>query len=139
MTALIKEAYKVRDNMYLVADTRGKAFWTDIPSKSASRYDITEETFIKLVEYFIDNIYVSIGTTVYRQCVGIPMGTDCTPLVANLFLFYYEYTYMKNLIKNNIIRMWKDVWFYAGFFLLSIEFFPILVPFTFHSLLHFKT
>ena len=55
------------------------------------------------MEYLIDNIYVSIGNRVYRQCVGIPMGTDCAPLLANLFLFYYEYKYMKNLIKNNII------------------------------------
>ena len=52
------------------------------------------------MEYLIDNIYASIGNRVYRQCVGIPMGTDCAPLLANLFLFYY---YMKNLIKNNII------------------------------------
>ena len=55
------------------------------------------------MEYLIDNIYVSIGNRVYKQCVGIPMGTDCAPLLANLFLFYYEYKYMKNLIKNNII------------------------------------
>ena len=55
------------------------------------------------MEYLIDNIYVSIGNRVYRQCVGIPMGTDCASLLANLFLFYYEYKYMKNLIKNNII------------------------------------
>ena len=47
------------------------------------------------VEYLIDNIYVSIGNKVYRQFVGIPMGTDCAPLVANLFLFYYEYKYMR--------------------------------------------
>ena len=32
------------------------------------------------------------------------MGTDCAPLLANLFLFYYEYKYMKNLIKTNIIK-----------------------------------
>ena len=38
------------------------------------------------MEYLIDNIYVSIGNRVYRQCVGIPMGTDCAPLLANLFL-----------------------------------------------------
>ena len=38
----------------------------------------------------------------FRQRVGIPMGTDCAPLLANLFLFYYEYRYMKGLIKNNI-------------------------------------
>ena len=36
-------------------------------------------------------------------CVGIPMGTDCAPLLANLFLFYYEYKYMKNLIKTNLM------------------------------------
>ena len=35
--------------------------------------------------------YVCVGYRVYIQCVGIPMGTDCAPLLANLFLFYYEY------------------------------------------------
>ena len=30
------------------------------------------------------------------------MVTDCAPLLANLFLFYYEYKYMKNLIKDNL-------------------------------------
>ena len=55
------------------------------------------------MEYLIENVYVSIRNRVYRQCVGIPMGTDCAPLLANLFLFYYKYKYMKNLIKNNII------------------------------------
>ena len=84
----LKEALtsQVRDNIYLVADIKGKVFWTDIPSKAASKFNITEETLIKLVEYLIDNIYVSIGNRVYRQCVGIPMGTDCAPLLANLFL-----------------------------------------------------
>ena len=77
LTSLIKEAYKVRD----------KVFWTDIPSKAASKFNVTEEPLIKLVECLIDNIYVSIGNRVYLQCVGIPMGTDCAPLLANLFLF----------------------------------------------------
>ena len=39
---------------------------------------------------------------VFRQCIGIPMGTDCAPLIANLFLFYYEYNFMKGFIKTNI-------------------------------------
>ena len=84
-------------------NTKGTAFWTDVPSRAASKHNITEEKLIKLVEYLIDTIYVNIGNRVYRHCVGIPMGTDCAPLLANLFLFYYEYRYMKNLIKNNII------------------------------------
>ena len=32
------------------------------------------------------------------------MGTDCAPLVENLFLFYYEYRYMRNImIKTNFM------------------------------------
>ena len=30
------------------------------------------------------------------------MDTDSAPLLANLFLFYYEYKYTKNLIKDNL-------------------------------------
>ena len=104
LESLIQEAYKVRDSEYIVADTNGNAYWSDIPSTSSTKYSINEEMLIAYVEYLIDNIYVSIGNRVYRQCIGIPMGTDCAPLVANLFLFYYEYKYMRNLIKTNLIR-----------------------------------
>ena len=38
----------------------------------------------------------------FRQRIGIPMGTDCAPLLANLFLFYYEYKYMRHLISSNL-------------------------------------
>ena len=33
----------------------------------------------------------------YRQFVGIPMGTNCAPLVADLFLFCYERDFMTSL------------------------------------------
>ena len=36
----------------------------------------------------MDNIYIRFGTKLYRQIVGIPMGTNCAPLVADLFLYY---------------------------------------------------
>ena len=37
----------------------------------------------------------------YRQIVGIPMGTNCAPLVADLFLFCYERDFMKYLSSDN--------------------------------------
>ena len=37
------------------------------------------------------------GTKLYRQVVGIPMGTNCAPLVADLFLFCYERDFMMSL------------------------------------------
>ena len=38
----------------------------------------------------------------YRQNIGIPMGTDCAPQLANLYPFYHEYSYMKSLLKTNL-------------------------------------
>ena len=35
------------------------------------------------------------------QSVGIPMGTNCAPLVADLFLICYERDFMKDLSSNN--------------------------------------
>ena len=37
----------------------------------------------------------------YRQIVGILMGTNCAPLVADVFLFCYERDFMKNLSSDN--------------------------------------
>ena len=38
----------------------------------------------------MDNYFIRFGTKLYRQVVGTPMGTNCAPLVANLFMFCYE-------------------------------------------------
>ena len=49
----------------------------------------------------MDNIYIRLCTKLYRQIVGIPMGTTYAPLVADLFLFCYERDFMKDLSNNN--------------------------------------
>ena len=45
----------------------------------------------------MDNIYIRFGSKLYRQIVGISMGTNCAPLVADLFLFCYERDFMTSL------------------------------------------
>ena len=40
-------------------------------------------------------------SNLYRQIVGIQMGTNCAPLVADLFLFGYERDFMLSLSDNN--------------------------------------
>ena len=53
------------------------------------------------LSFLLDNIYIRFDTKLYRQIVGIPMGTNCAPLVADLFLFCYERDFMKNLSSDN--------------------------------------
>ena len=45
----------------------------------------------------MDDIYIRFGTKLYRQIVGIPMGTNCAPLVADLFSFCFERDFMTSL------------------------------------------
>ena len=56
------------------------------------------------------------GTKLYRQVVWIPMGTNCAPLVANLFLFCYERDFMMSLSDdkqadiNGVLTLHQDIW-----------------------------
>jgi hypothetical protein len=33
-----------------------------------------------MLEFLIDNIFVSFGGALFQQVVGIPMGTNCVPV-----------------------------------------------------------
>ena len=85
-------------------DKYGNACWSDTPSTASYKTSIREDSLIEMTEYLIDNniIYIKVDNKVFGQQVGISMDTDCAPLLANLFLFYYEYGYMKNLVKDNL-------------------------------------
>ena len=53
------------------------------------------------LHYLLDNIFIRFGSKLYRQIIGFPMGTNCAPLVADLFLFCYERDFMLSLSDNN--------------------------------------
>jgi hypothetical protein len=52
---------------------------------------------ISMLEFLIDNIFISIGGTLFQQVVSIPMGTNCGPLLADLFSYSYESEFLQNL------------------------------------------
>ena len=43
-----------------------------------------------MLTFLLDSIFIRFGNKLYRQVVGIPTGTYCAPLVADLFSFCYE-------------------------------------------------
>ena len=56
----------------------------------------------------MDNVYIRFGTKLYRQIVGIPVGTNCTPFVADLFSFCYERDLMNELSSDNQANVIKS-------------------------------
>ena len=48
----------------------------------------------------MENICVQFDGMVYQQIVGIAMGTNYAPLIADIFLYCYERDFMLNLLKS---------------------------------------
>ena len=58
-----------------------------------------------MIEFLIDNIFVQFGGRLFRQVIGIPMGTNCAPLLADLFLYSYENEFLDNMIRSGHRRL----------------------------------
>ena len=51
---------------------------------------LIRECICRMVEFLIDNIFLTFGGCLFRQVIWIPMGTNCAPLLADLLLYSYE-------------------------------------------------
>ena len=78
-----------------IACNKRQAFFT---SENTKRYKLWScQNVCEALINLLDNIFIRFGTKLYRQIVGIPMGTNCAPLIADLFLFCYERDFMTSL------------------------------------------
>ena len=93
---IITRAYKGMNKKYISVTNRS-ANWVNNKGKGNL---INCNLLIEMVDWLIDNTYVTIGNTVFQQKIGIPMGTDCAPYLANLFLFAYEFDFLKSTLKE---------------------------------------
>ena len=83
---------------YLVVNG-DKAFFTSEETSAGKKYG--ETLICQMIDVLIDNIYIKIGNHLFRQCMGIPMGTSCAPLLANLLLYLYEVEFLRSIKKSN--------------------------------------
>ena len=103
----LQKGIKNYDSLYLACNER-KAFFT---SSDQSRYTLRScQNVCGALSYLLDNIYIRFWTKLYRQIVGIPMGTNCASLVADLFLYCYERDFMDTLNHDNQVDV-IDVFF----------------------------
>ena len=82
----------------------GYKFHIFFKQNSKGKTCYSEEQVISMLEFLIDNIFVSFGEALFQQVVGIPMGTNCAPLLADLFLCSYESEFLQNLVKDKKIH-----------------------------------
>ena len=101
MNSIINNAFKHKNGATRythIKVCRNKSYFTSNPLNGDNKY--TVDDICKMIEFLVDNIYVRFGGQLFRQMVGIPMGTNCAPLLADLFLYSYENEFLDKLIKE---------------------------------------
>ena len=63
---------------------RNKSYFTSDPLNGDNKYTFND--ICKMIEFLVDRF----GGQLFRQMVGILMGKNCAPLLADLFLYSYE-------------------------------------------------
>ena len=89
----------IRENTQYLACNEECAFFTSDVYNNHNLWSC--QKVCDALVYLLDNIFIRFGTKLYRQTIVIPMGTNCAPLVADLFLFCYERDFMKSLSREN--------------------------------------
>ena len=77
-----------REGLLYIACNDRNAFFT---SDAVRNYNLWScQKVCEALTFLLDSIYIRFGSKLYRHIVGIPMDTNCAPLVADLCLFCYE-------------------------------------------------
>ena len=91
---LIERTFQREGSLYIACNDKNPFFTSD----AVRNYNLWS---CEALTFLLDNIYIRFVSKLYRQIVGIPMCTNCAPLVADLFLFYYERDFMLSLSEDN--------------------------------------
>ena len=63
----------------------------------------TEYYVIDMLEFLADNIFVFFGGNIFQ--VVIALGTDCAPLLADIFLYSYKAEFIQSLLSAGKNRL----------------------------------
>ena len=96
---LVKESFEGLGKKYISVDRHYNAIWTK--NKRRSWLLLSCEGVEAMLHCLLDNVFIQVGGKVFQQCVGIPMGTNCAPLLAEHLLHDYESSAMIMFSRTN--------------------------------------
>ena len=95
---LIERTFQRECSFYIACNDKNAFFTSD----AVRNYNLWScQKVCEALTFLLDNIFIRFSSKLYRQIEGVPMGTDCAPLVADLFLFCFEKDFMLSLSDDN--------------------------------------
>ena len=98
MSKFVHRVFEFKDKEYIIPDLYTKKAYFSNANHKNKKVCFSKDDILECIYYLIDNSFVIHRNIVYRQVVGIPMGTNSGPQIANIYLFVYEYDYIQILI-----------------------------------------
>ena len=105
LSELIEQTFNREGSLYLACSEK-RTFFT---SEQPKRFKLWScHKVCGSFHYLLDNLLIRFGSKLYRHIVGISMGTNCAPLVADLFLFCMRVTpcclFFLTIIKQILLK-----------------------------------
>ena len=97
LSTIIRSTFRLKKKKFITVKGR----YATLCDERTSGFTLSAQQFIDCINSIIDQNYIIYKGEVFRQCIGIPMGTNCAPDVANLFLYHYEHRYIDHLVQTN--------------------------------------
>jgi hypothetical protein len=72
---------------------------------SNNEHQFSCEEFHQMIVWLVDNIFLVNGKICRRQKSGIPMGTNPAPAFCNMYLYYYESTWIDKLVEKGLSHL----------------------------------
>jgi hypothetical protein len=97
LSTLIRSTFRSRKKKFITV----KGHIATLCDSRNSGFTLSIQQLINCINHIIDQNYITYKGEVFRQCIGIPMGTNFASDLANLFLHHYEHNYIDHLIHTN--------------------------------------
>ena len=83
----------------LISVSNKRAYF--VKSVTGKNFKFSSSMVKECLKFLIDNAYFQVGNHIFKQTIGIPIGSDPAPFFANLFLAYYEAKWVKENVNRN--------------------------------------
>ena len=80
--------------------------WDSLPfpiqhSNYAGYSEYTINKLVEALELILFNTNIQFNESIFKQILGIPMGGNASPFIADLYLSWCEYCYMTKVVKHD--------------------------------------
>ena len=93
----ITSIFQLKGKKYLNITYKSATF----SDKKGTSISFTQQDFISITNFLINNCFILHDKKVYKEVVGIPTGTNCAADLANIFLHVFEKSNVQKLVEEN--------------------------------------